>query len=261
MLVNHMSRTHNAVAPRINPGLLVGALAALAAGVVTLQTAREESLSVVNDPSIIALVMNGAAALLLGFALWRMIPKKGLVVGLLGTALWFGGTGLVLNLALEKNAAAAHRKWDSESALNRVQDICSGRMKRDERAKAFDPAAKTHGKIVVHESAIASTAPYVRTDNGVGIEDADLLICAKDSQETLEACTYDGYRTMSRVRINSEVRIISIKTGEELWRTNLTGGEPRACEDREQFSERSVSGTIRGNSPDPTVAYNQFIAR
>jgi hypothetical protein len=254
----------NPPAPRrdgINPGILVGALAALAGGVVTLQTAREKSLSVVNDPSIIALVMNGAAALLLGFALWKLIPKKGLVVGLLGTALWFGGTGLLLNLALEKNAAAAHRKWDSERALNRVQDMCSGRMKRDERAKAFDPAAKTHGKIVVRDSGIASTAPYVRTDNGLGIEDADLLICAKDSEETVERCTYDGYRTMSRVRVDSEVRFISIKTGEELWRTNLTGAAPRACEHSERFSERSMSGTIRGNAPDPIVAYNQFIAR
>ena len=104
------------------------------------------------------------------------------------------------------------------------------------------------------EDAIGGGKPVVT-------EDADLLVCAKDSEETVEACTYDGYRTMSRVRINSEVRFISIKTGEELWRTNLTGAAPRACEDREQFSERSMSGTIRGNSPDPSVAYNQFIAR
>lgn len=249
-------------ARRINPGLLVGALAALVGGVVTLQTAREESLSVVNDPSIIALVMNGAAALLLGFALWKAIPKKGLIVGLLGTVVWFGGTGLVLNLALEKNAAAANKKWDSESALNRVQDMCSGRMKRDERAKAFDPAAKTHGKVVVRDSGIGSTAPYVRPDNGLGIEDADLVVCAKDTEETVERCGgYDGYRTMNRVRVDSEVRFISIKTGEELWRTTLTGAAPRACEERESFSKGSMSGTIRGHSPDPTIAYNQFIAR
>ena len=248
-------------AARNNPVLLLAAAGALVGGVVTLQTARESAMSVVNDPSIISLVANGAAALLLGFALWKLIPKKGLIVGLLGTVVWFGGTGLLLNLALETNAAAAHRRWDSESALYRVQDMCSGRMKNDARAKAFDPASSKHGKIVVHDHGIRSTAANARPDNHLLLEDADLVVCAKDSEETIEKCTYDGYRTMSRTRVHTDVRILSIKTGEELYRTTLTGAEPRACQDSERFAGSSMSGTISGNWPDPTIAYNELLAK
>jgi hypothetical protein len=241
--------------------LLVAALGALAGGAATLHTACERSLSIVNDPVLIALGVNGVAAVLVVIALAKLIPGKGLLFGLLAAGAWSGGGGLLLNASLEENSAAAHKRWASESAVMRVDDICRGETSHDDRARAFDPSAKTHGVVVVHDSGIPSTRPYVRPDNGLLIEDADLVLCAKDSEETVETCTYDGYRRMSRQRVHTEVRFVSIKTGEELWRTTLTGAEPRPCGASEEFYGASRSNSIRGHAPDPRSALAQFLAR
>jgi hypothetical protein len=250
-------RGQTQAAPGAGAILLMGALVALAGGVWTLQTARETSMSIVNDPSIIALCVNGLAAVLLPLAMWKLLKTRGVIGGLVTSFLWVGVASFLLNASMEANAAESSRRWASERAVRDVEQICSGKKTHDARAKAFDPAATEHNLVVVRSSALPSTAPHIRSAQSLRIEDADLVACAQEVEETVETCTYDGYRKMARARVDTTVRFLSIKTGEEIWRTTLVGSPPRACQDNEKFLGTSMRGTIRGNPRDPVVAYNE----
>ncbi len=244
------------------PVLLVGALVATAAGIWTLQTARATSLSIVNDPSIVALCVNGLAVLLIPLAMWRLLRTRGLIGGLATSVLWAGVASFLLNASMEANAAESHKRWASESAVNQVDEICSGKRPRDERAKAFDPSTTTRRSVVVVRDSGSGNRPFVSAAQSLRIEEAELVACAREIETTVETCTYDGFRTMARQQVDTEVRFLSIKTGEELYRTRLAGAPPRACQDQERFSQSSASGSNRGNAPDPIIAYNEhFLAK
>lgn len=241
--------------------LLVAALAALAGGFWTLQIARETSRSIVNDPSIVALCVNGLAVVLLPLALWKLQKTRGLLGGLLTSVVWAGVASFLLNSSMEANAAESSRQWAAERAVNEVDQICRG-GKGDARAKAFDPATTSRRGLVVVRTGLAAGRPHVSARQGLGIQDAELVACVQELEETVEKCTYDGYRTMSRVQVDAEIRFLSIKTGEEIYRTKLAGSPPRACDNQERFAGSSTSGTIRGNAPNPDFAYDEhFLAK
>ena len=242
----------------LGPLLLVAALGALAGGYLTLASARASATSVVNDVCTIAFVVNGAAVILLPVALWKLLQTRGLVAGLVVASLWAGGAGFLLNGSIDDNRAASNLRWENNRLIADLHTMCSGAKQSEPRAKAYDPHATKHEVVWATEGAHGA-GPRASAKESLRIEDADLIACTTEVEKTVERCTYEGYRVMQRVQVSSNIRFLSIKTGELVWETTLEGPMPRACGESERMPAHG--GTIRGTAPNPQFAYDEHFGR
>jgi hypothetical protein len=238
--------------------ITVAAIAALVAGCVTLSMALENSASIVNDPVIVTLVVNGLAVALLVGASYLLFQKRGLAGGLVAALAYVGVTSVVLDRGLDANAAKHNSQWDEERAVQELSRICDGSLAKDDRARPFDPSARQHELVLVEKSPHGT---HVFAKEKLTIAQADLVACEERVEKTLETCTYrDDVHpqvpvSVPRIQVSSHVRFVAIKTGETVWETTAEGAPPRAC------GQFEGDRAIVGDPPNVRGIYAEHFAR
>jgi hypothetical protein len=65
--------------------------------------------------------------------------------------------------------------------------------------------------------------------------------------------TAEGTRYVIRSQHQVKLRLIAARSGESVATTTLTGGEPRACQDKETFAAGTTRMTVSGEAVTPSA--------
>jgi hypothetical protein len=232
---------------------LLGAVCFLLPGGVTYMFALGEARAFASDWVYISaplLVLGGLCLLLV---LGRLLGRAGWALGALVVLGGLGGAGIALSAEIDRRVA-----WDAgHRALRDAERLCNGTGKPDPRAAAYDPKRPgKHPTVFVadfdhgHDYS-AEHAAFERFEpERFQIDEVELLVCLRDKRDTVESCPYSEGAVKKRVRVDREIRLLVVRTGEELFKTTLVGQAPRACQATEKFYGREAKeGAIFGEPP------------
>lgn len=238
-----MSTRPSIVAPAL--GML-----ALLPGLLTYSFAKGEATQLNSDwvKISVPLLLLGFASLswLLSIKLGRIGVGAGAAAGLLA----IGGMLVSLKGTIDERA-----KWmDSSKALSDAGELCTPRGKPDPRARAYQAGTKNpavffkadgySGPSKMYESELDRYEP-----ERYQIEEAALVACVLEKRESVEKCGgYSEGGIAERERIDTEVKLVSIKTGEVVFEKLFSGTPPRACGSVETFYGKSKHVTISGEA-------------
>lgn len=86
--------------------------------------------------------------------------------------------------------------------------------------------------------------------------EAQLVVCAEDTNVLGESCPYTGEKsgttsTLNRMQNQVKLRLVSARDGQAVATTTLKGPAPRECQDKESFASGAVSATVSGEGVTP----------
>jgi hypothetical protein len=239
------------------------AVCLLLPGGVTFSFALGEASSIASDWVWICaplLLLGGLSVVLV---LGRLFRRVGYVIGAILVLAGFGMACTALEIAI---SARLHYR-ERYDALQATEKLCDGTGQPDPRAAAYDPKRPgKHPVVVFTRSAHGGGGSYEedRVYRALGperyqIDQAELVACVTDKEDKLESCRYTEGAVMERIRVDREVQLFVIRTGERIFRTNLLGQVPRECGATEEFyGKEARTGVIYGAPPSAADVVGQL---
>ncbi|HOX46025.1 MAG TPA: hypothetical protein PK668_20650 [Myxococcota bacterium] len=239
------------------------ALCFLLPGGVTFSFALGEASSFASDWVYISAPLLALGGLCVVLVLGRLLGRAGRAIGAL---LLLGGLGAGWYL-LDQAIAVRVDYRERYDALQATEKLCDGTGQPDPRAAAYDPKRPgLHPAVVFTRTEHGSRCPY--EDDKLyrrfepdrhQIDRVELVACVLDKPDTVESCRYTEGAVKERIRVDREIQLLVIRTGERLLKTTLVGEVPRACKDTEEFyGQEAKTGAIHGAPPSAADVVRQL---
>jgi hypothetical protein len=162
------------------------------------------------------------------------------------------GVGLLADRGARATGAT---RTAATQSLDPLRALCTGQGSGVAGAPAYAPGPGVHPIVALR----ARDAATFDRDTRIGTGDwapgtpagTQLVACLDERWTTIETCPYDsqtpeGTRYLIRSQQHVALRLFAARSGAVVAETTLTGGEPRACQERETFAAGATRVTLSG---------------